>query len=131
MAQRNLIFVGPSASNLTQVRPTPSTFGWGLQDISSPDAGRVHDAGNTMYKMRTSQKRKIDLAWLMLTSEEASAILRAFNPEYFYVRFWDPMEDGYLTRQFYRGDCSAPLRWFDLPRKGTRFATVSFNIIER
>lgn len=84
-----------------------------------------------MQKMRTSQKRKIELAWLMLDEAQASRIIRAFNPEYFFVRFWDAMEGGYITREFYRGDVSAPLKWFKLPSKGTRFATVSFNIIER
>lgn len=127
----NLIWVGPTVDAMVPVVPTPSTCAWGLQDISPSDAGRTHGAGNPMQKMRTSQKRKLELSWLMLDEAQASEIIRAFNPEYFYVRFWDAMEGGYLTRQFYRGDVSAPLKWFDLPRKGTRFATVSFNIIER
>lgn len=127
----DFIAVGPSPSNLTEVDPTPASCIWGLQDVSSPDAGRVHDANNTMYKMRTSQKRKLQLTWTFLSAEEVSRILKAFNAEYFYVRFLDAMEGRLLTRQFYAGDRTAPVKWYKLPRRGTLFATLSFDIIER
>ena len=84
-----------------------------------------------MWKMQTSKKRKLNLSWKLLTAAQASAILKAFDHEYFYVRFWDAIENGYITREFYAGDMSAPLQWFSLPSLGTRFANVSFNIIER
>lgn len=117
--------------NGTAIVPDPSAMTWGLQDISSEDAGRVHDAGNTMYKMRTSQKRKLQLTWTLLTAAQVSGILRAFNAEYFEVRYWDAMDNGWSTRTFYAGDRTAPVKWFGLSRKGTRYATLSFDIIER
>lgn len=126
-----MLMVGDTPQSLSAVTPDPSSLSWGLQDISSSDAGRVQDAGNTMYKMRTSQKRKLDLVWTLLTDAQASAILSAFNPEYFYVRYFDVMDGAWQVRQFYAGDRSAPFQWFQLPVKGTRLATVSFNIIER
>lgn len=114
------------------ISPDPSSMSWGLQDISASDAGRVQDAGNTMYKMRTSQKVKIDLEWTMPTSAQAAAILQAFNPEYISVTYFDAMANAFQTKEFYVGDRSAPMKWYNLGgNKGTRFSTLSFNIIER
>lgn len=126
-----ILEVGDSPTALEPISLDPAQLQWGLQDISSSDAGRVHDAGNTMYKMRTSQKRKLEITWVMPTPEQASEILKAFNAEYFYVRYFDPMDNQRETRLFYAGDRSAPFKWYGLPGKGTRFSTLSFNIIER
>lgn len=126
-----MLSVGTSPSGLVGIEPDPSSFEWGLQDVSSSDAGRVQDAGNTMYKMRTSQKRKITLTWTLVDEQQAGAILRAFNPEYVFVRYWDAMDAAWEIREFYVGDRSAPFKWFQLEGKGTRFSTVSFSIIER
>lgn len=126
-----MLMVGPSPSSLQPVEPDPSKLSYGLQDISASDAGRVQDAGNTMYKMRLSQKRKLNLTWTLPTETQAAAILQAFNSEYFYVRYFDFLDGAYETRQFYAGDRTAPVQWFGLADKGTRLTTVSFNIIER
>lgn len=126
-----MLYVGTSSSNLKEISLDPAQMTWGLQDISEADAGRVQNAGNTMYKMRTSQKRKLQLTWNFPTAAQASEILKAFNPEYFYVRYWDVMENGWNIREFYVGDRSAPFKWFNLSKKGTRYSTLSFDIIER
>lgn len=106
---------------------TPSTFSWGLQDVSSSDAGRTQDA--LMHKNRVSQKRKISLGWNYPTPEEASAILKAFNSEYVSVRYPDAMSGTYETRTFYVGDRSAPMKMWTINNK--RYSQVSFDIIER
>ncbi len=127
-----MLYVGTTSSNLTPISLDPAQITWGLQDISAADAGRVQDAGNTMYKMRTSQKRKLQITWNYLTAAQASEILNAFNSEYFFVRYWDVMDNGWNIREFYAGDRSAPFKWFGLPNnKGTRYTTLSFDIIER
>lgn len=126
-----MIAVGTTAGGLRAISKDPAQMSWGLQDISAADAGRVQDAGNTMYKMRQSQKRKINLTWNLITDEEAAEILQAFNPEYIFVKYFDPMEGAYNVREFYVGDRTAPFQWFNLPDKGTRFTTLSFDIIER
>lgn len=130
MSEQHAITVGASASALSALPCEPSRIDWGIQDISSADSGRVQDKGNTMYKMRVSQKVKLSLEWTNPTLQEASSILKAFNKEYFYVRYIDPMEGKYVTRQFYAGDRSAPFRKIELPN-GTTLTTVSFDIIER
>lgn len=126
-----MLAVGPTSSSLVEISPDPSALTFGLQDISSADAGRVHDPGNTMYKMRTSQKRKLNLTWTLPTAEMATAILQAFNPEYFWVRYFDVLDGQLEVRQFYAGDRTAPFKWYEVPLKGTRLATVQFDIIER
>lgn len=127
-----VIAVGSDPSNLVDITPDPSALTWGLQDISSSDAGRTQEYGNPMYKMRLSQKRKLNLTWTLPTIQQVSRILQAFNGEYFYVRYLDAMSGQYEVREFYAGDRSAPYKWHELPGSmGTRFATLSFDIIER
>lgn len=128
MAEK-MFSVGTTTSNMQTLDLDPSAMQWGLQDISSSDAGRTLAAGNPMHKMRTAQKRKLALTWTMPTEEQAAQILNAFNPEYVYVRYWDPMEMKMSIRQFYVGDRSAPMKWFKL-EDGTRMMTISFDIIE-
>lgn len=107
---------------------TPSTFTWGLQDISAADAGRVQQ-GDKMYKNRTSQKRKLSLSWNGTTPAQTSAILKAFNPEYFQVTYPDAMGGATETREFYCGDRSAPVKTWMQDKK--LYTSVSFDIIER
>lgn len=125
-----MLYIGTTISNLKAISPDPSAMQWGLQDISAADAGRVHDAGNTMYKMRTSQKRKLSITWNMPTKEQVAAILQAVNPEYFYVRYEDAMTGTWRTMEAYVGDRTAPFQWFNV-NGGTRYSTLSFDIIER
>lgn len=128
-----MLWVGESADALTEVPLDPSSLEWGLQDVSSSDAGRTHDANATMHKMLVAQKRKLKLKWLNPTMHVASQILRAFNHEYVYVRYWDVMDDQLETRCFYSGDRSAPFRWYELPNRddSKRLTEMSFDIIER
>lgn len=106
---------------------TPSTFSWGLQDVSDSASGRTQDA--LMHKNRISQKRKISLVWNHPTPAEASAILKAFNSEYVSVRYPDAMSGMDETRTFYVGDRTAPMKIWTINNK--RYSQVSFDIIER
>lgn len=82
-----------------------------------------------MYKMRTSQKRKLNISWTMLDAQQAATILQAFNAEYFYVQYWDVMDGKWEVREFYAGDRTAPFKWMNV--RGTYLSTLSFDIIER
>lgn len=125
-----VLYIGESSGSTAAISPDPYKLEWGLMDVSSDDAGRVMDASATMYKERLCQKRKLNLAWREITNAQASAILQAVNPEYFYVRYWDVMDNQWETREFYVGDRSAPFRWFEI-LGGTRYSEVSFDLIER
>jgi hypothetical protein len=96
-----------------------------LEDISSSDAGRTEDT--KMDKMRIGQVVGIELSWKNLTTEEVSAILKAFNPEYIMVEYLDALEGDYVESEFYVGNRSAPLYNASL----RVWSNVSFNLIER
>lgn len=106
---------------------TPSSLTWGLQDISASDAGRTDDT--IMHKNKVGQKVTLDLSWSGTTPEETSAILKAFDPEYFKVTYWDAKDGKMETRTFYAGDRKAPVKIWTVNQK--RYESVSFNIIER
>jgi len=106
--------------------PTPSKFGWSLQDISASKSGRTQDA--QMHKNRVAQKEKISLQWNAIDTAKASEILQMFNPEYFYVTYRSPLTNTIVTKEFYRGDANAPYYWW--VKDGIQ-ESVSFNIIER
>ena len=106
---------------------SPSSFTWGLQDVSDSESGRTMDA--IMHKNRIAQKRKINLEWWGLRPEDAAKVLQAFNPEYIMVTYPDAMSGTDETREFYVGDRSAPVQqWFV---GGKLYSKITLNIIER
>lgn len=106
---------------------TPSVFQPSLQDISAADAGRTQDT--IMHKNRKGKKRKIQLAWNGVNKEQAHSILQAFKDEYFRVTYYDPWEGDTITKTFYSGDQSAPVKTWMVNKK--IYEQVSFDIIER
>ena len=124
-----MLWVGASASALTPVPHDPSTMSWGLQGVNASTAGRTLDSNATMHVDRITEKRKISLGWKMLNESDTSAILTMFDPEYFYMRYWDAMDGRWEVRRFYVGDRTAPLKWFKT-FTGTRYETLSFDVIE-
>ena len=107
--------------------PCPSTFEWGLQDISAAESGRTDDT--IMHKNRVGQKRKISLGWQAINWETTSKIMQAFNPEYVSVKYPDMLSGKYETRTFYVGDRTAPVKLWWVGKK--LIETISFDIIER
>lgn len=107
--------------------PCPSSFEWGLQDISPAESGRTDDT--LMHKNRIGQKRTISLQWNGKDWNETSLILKAFNPEYISVTYPDMMSGETETRTFYVGDRSAPVKWWWVGNQ--RMESISFDIIER
>lgn len=124
----NFIMVGTTPQNMVAL-PAPDDWVWGSNDISSSDAGRTQDADNTMYKNRTSTKRKLSPTWKNRDAETVATILQAFAPEYVYMRYLDAQDNAYEVRQFYTGDKSSPLRQIRLG--GAEYKALTFNIIER
>lgn len=107
--------------------PCPSSFSWGLQDISAAESGRTDDT--IMHKNRVGQKRKISLAWIAKDWQTTARIMRAVNPEYISVRYPDMMSGKYETRTFYVGDRTAPVKMWQAGRK--MIEQISFDIIEK
>ncbi len=106
--------------------PCPSTFEWGMIDVSDTDSGRTLDT--VMHKNRVGQKRQIQLAWNGKDRATTAKILQMFNPEYIQVTYPDAMSGTDETRTFYVGDRSAPVKIWTVNNK--RYESVSFSIIE-
>ena len=103
----------------------PSSYLYKLEDISASDAGRTEDT--MMHKKRIGQLVGLELSWQNITTEEVSAILKAFDPEYIMVCYLDAKEGKYITSEFYVGNRSAPMY---NATKGL-WSNLSFNIVER
>lgn len=103
---------------------SPSTYQVSYQDVSDADAGRTEDG--LMHKNMIGTKVKIQLEWKYLKDAEIAAILQAFSPEYFQVKYKDPMTASFQTKTFYCGDKATPAYNSKLG-----IWSVSFNIIER
>ncbi len=107
--------------------PCPSSFTWGLQDVSAAESGRTDDA--RMHKNRVAKKRKISLRWNGKSRQETAQILQAFDPEYVFVRYPDMLSGVDETREFYTGDKTAPVKIWLVGNK--IIESISFDIIER
>lgn len=103
----------------------PSSYLWRLEDVSASDAGRTEDT--VMQKKRIGQLVSLELSWQNITTEEASELLQAFNPEYIQVCYLDAMAGKYVTSTFYVGNRSAPMY---NASKGL-WSNLSFNVIKR
>lgn len=106
--------------------PTPSSFEWGLIDVSASDSGRTQDG--KMHKNRIAQKRQIKLSWNGTDKARTAKILQMVNPEYIRVTYPDAMRGADETRIFYVGDRSAPIKIWIVNNK--RYETLSFDLIE-
>lgn len=107
--------------------PTPSEFTWGKIDVSDPNSGRTLDA--VMHKNKVAEKVQLQLAWNGTDRAKTAKILQMFNPEYIQVTYPDAMSGTDLTKTFYAGDMSAPVKIWTVGNK--RYESVSFNIIEK
>lgn len=107
----------------------PSTWSYGLQDVSASDAGR--DEAILMHKMRLGQVRTYQLGWKMIDPDNASQILQLINGEDFTMRLWDVLSNEYQTRTYYVGDRTAPMQqWMPNREDGKLFSNLSFTVIE-
>ncbi len=122
--------IGTNPARLEDLPIEPDVYEWGLNDICSPDTGRTQDANCSMQKNRLAQKRKLTLSWKNPSLENASKILKMTNSVYFYVRYLDVMEGGFITKQFYSGDKSSPFRQINNKLTGTTMSVLSFDLIE-
>lgn len=82
-------------------------YKWELEDASASDAGRTEDV--VMHKKRIGQTDAVTLKFSGLSIANASKILKMFNPEYIKVKYLNMLEGGYVTKEFYVGNRSAPL----------------------
>ena len=108
--------------------PCPSSFTWGLNDISASESGRTYDT--LMHKNRVGQKRTLSVGWNAPDWDTASEIIQAVNPEYFIVEYPDLLTGNkHETRTFYVGDRSTPFKcWWT---NNQRMESLNLELIER
>lgn len=107
--------------------PCPSSWQWGLQDVSLGESGRTDDA--LMHKNRVAQKRKIQVSYNAVSDTVAQTVLTAINPEYINVEYYDLLDGAVAVRTFYVGDRTAPFKWW---WDGNHtLESLSFDLIER
>lgn len=107
--------------------PCPSTWQWGLMDVSAAESGRTETG--KMFKNRIAQKRKIQVGYNGINDTDAHTVLSAINSEYFNVTYYDPLSGQNDTRTFYVGDRSAPVKWWFSGKH--IYETLTFDLIER
>ena len=108
--------------------PCPSSFTWGLQDVSAAESGRTDDA--VMHKNRVAQKRKLSVGWNAPDWDMSCQIIQAVNPEYIQVEYPDPLDaNKHAVRTFYVGDRSAPFKCWWIGN--LRMEGLNFDLIER
>ena len=105
----------------------PSEMSITTSSVSASTAGR--DNTGYMYPDKICDKFKISLSWWAPTPELTAQILTAVKPSSFWVTFTNPETNSPVARQFYVGDRSAPVKFWNINKK--RYSKVSFNIIER
>lgn len=127
-----IIRIGTESGNLAAL-PDPKSLKVLLQDIDASTTTR--SANGTMLRDRIAggetAKRKLELAWPPMRTENMAAILRAISDEFFWVEYPDPYTGGARTAQFYAGDRSAPLYHSDLYGGGPLWESLSVNLIEK
>lgn len=105
--------------------PTPQTYGWSIEDLDSEEGTGRNNATGEMFRDRVSTKRKLSFAWPPLSISETSRLLKALEPEFIEVTYFDAREGGELTKTFYAGpqsaNCGHRARWLG----------ISANLIEK
>ena len=95
------------ATTLGTAIKQPTSYRWGEEDLSRADAGRTINW--KMHKEKVGSIEKLELSWKGLTTAEISAILTAFDGEYFKVNFLSPKAGAFVDKYFYLGNRNAPL----------------------
>lgn len=123
----------------------PSVFEVGIQDVSSPEAGR--DLSGTMHPMKITTKFTLKVEFWEIKPAEARQLLQdmstmkkvngvwvSYPKNSFAVAFWNPFTGTTDTKYFYVGDRSLPVRMWrtsggNLTQRAW-YAKLSFNLIE-
>lgn len=104
--------------------PTPQTYTWSCEDLDGEE-GTGRDANGEMFRDRVATKRKLSFTWPPLSVEETSRLLKALEPEFISVRYFDAREAQFVERTFYAGPQSA------VCGHRSRWLGITVNLIEK
>ncbi len=106
----------------------PQTATLGIQDLDSDEAGRNQKGRNFRY--RVAIKHKWTNSWGPLTPKELSELLSAVEDPSFWLTYTDAKTDKERTAEFYVGDRSMPVLWWNPLRKKRMYSGLNMNFIE-
>ena len=98
-------------------------------DIDAPDSGRTLDG--IMHRGKVCSKCKIEIKCWPLTTQEASIVLRAIEPQYVTViTNIDPRAGGYAQYTMYNSTRPATGFLFDKEKGTGRWDDLTISLIE-
>ena len=87
--------------------PYPSAESGLQHTVTTVDSARMADGVLRAKKIGRDQS-KVELTWAALTPEVWSKMLKIFDENfYFNIRYFDMVQNDWITRRFYVGDRSA------------------------
>lgn len=107
--------------------PTPTTYKFGLEDLSSEETGRTLDG--VMHKDVVDDKDRYECTWKGLSWSDAAALLNAINKKTsVQFTYLDPrVPNTWLTNKFYVGERSVVAK--DLSDPERAWSDISFTFI--
>lgn len=107
--------------------PTPSTYKFGLEDLSSEETGRTLDG--VMHKDVVDDKDRYECTWKKLSWQDAATLLNAINKKTsFQFTYVDPrVPNTWLTNSFYVGERSTVAK--NLTDPDNTWGDISFTFI--
>lgn len=109
---------------------TPSTLVYTRSDYDAEE-GSYRDITGTMTRQRITTKVKLELTWNSgaLNIQEMSTLLKAVDPLFFNVRYFDPYEGKFVEKVMYVGDRTTNM--YSFINGNPVWDTVSYNLIEK
>lgn len=107
--------------------PTPTTYKFGIEDLSSEETGRTLDG--VMHKDVVAVKDYYECMWAKLSWEDTAILLNAINnKEKFNFTHADPRKPNqWLTAEFYVGERGGAA--LDLTDNKRTWAEITFKFI--
>ena len=100
---------------------------WECNDLDSSESVRTMDG--LMHRKRITQKRKIKVSLVPLTTERFKELCDALSTEYVEVTLLDPKEGYATTFTFYGSSIQSAIMSYD--GNNTFWSGGKFNLIER
>lgn len=107
--------------------PNPSKMQVTIEDWDASTSER--NANGDLMRDRVATKRKIEVEYSLLTGEQMSSILKATEDVFFSVTYFDPKENGFLTKTMYIGN-RAP-SFYILRDDKVMYRDFKFSLIEK
>ena len=107
--------------------PQPSEMQYVRVDYDSEDTFR--SMSGDMVRDRITTKVKLECKWPYLELEDASILLKAVEPVWIKVGFYDPYEGKWTEKTMYVGDRTMP--YYNAINGKVCFTGISMNFIEK